>query len=346
MNSTKSKLLWSLLFLLIAAGTIWAFTSQNRSFSFASFLAYLEGASPGWFLTALASALGFIFFEAAAVAAACRAFGYRVRLSRGLVYSASDIYFSAITPSATGGQPACAYFMIRDGLPGTVATAALLANLTMYTLSILLIGLAVFLFFPGIFLSFSPLSKVLILLGYIFQLGLTAFFVLLLKNERLLHRLCAAVLHFLCKLRILRRKEEKLEKLANMMRRYGETVASLRGKLKPMIAVFFFNLLQRLCSVSVPLFVFLAAGGPAASAPLLWAMESYVIIGSNCIPIPGAMGVSDYLMLDAFESIMTRPQAANLELLSRSLSFYLCIILCGLVVLAAYLIQKRKEHIC
>ena len=94
------------------------------------------------------------------------------------------------------------------------------------------------------------------------------------------------------------------------------------------------------------MFVFLAAGGSLARGPFLWAMQSYVTIGSNCIPVPGAMGVSDYLMLDAFETIMSPDQAANLELLSRSLSFYLCVILCGIFTLAAYLIQKRKERLC
>ncbi len=343
--NTKNKLLWMILFVLIAGATIWTLTSQNRSFSFAAFRAYLQEMNSGWLAAAAASAFGFIFFEGAAVASASRSFGYPAGPGRGLVYSASDIYFSAITPSATGGQPACAYFMVKDGQPGTVAAAILLANLTMYTLSILLIGLVVFCCFPGIFLSLSPLSKTLILAGYAVQLAFTAFFVLLLKNEKLLYRICAALLSFACWLRLLRHKEERLAKLERTMAHYGETVLALQGKPRMLVKLFFLNLLQRLSSIFVPVFVYLASGGQFRSAPLLLAMQSYVITGSNCIPIPGAMGVSDYLMLDAFGTIMTPEQSANLELLSRSLSFYLCVILCGIITLAAFLIQKRKEHL-
>ena len=55
------------------------------------------------------------------------------------------------------------------------------------------------------------------------------------------------------------------------------------------------------------------------------------------------MGVTDYLMLDGFENLKVQnPQF--LELLSRSLSFYVCIIICGLTVLFSYIaLSKRKR---
>ena len=39
--------------------------------------------------------------------------GYPTKHKDAFVYSAADIYFSAITPSASGGQPASAFFMIK-----------------------------------------------------------------------------------------------------------------------------------------------------------------------------------------------------------------------------------------
>ena len=66
-----------------------------------------------------------------------KAFGYKRKFRKALVYSTSDIYFSAITPSATGGQPASAYFMMNDKIPGAVTTIVLLVNLTLYTTSII-----------------------------------------------------------------------------------------------------------------------------------------------------------------------------------------------------------------
>ena len=54
--------------------------------------------------------------------------------------------------------------------------------------------------------------------------------------------------------------------------------------------------------------------------------HGYTVLGSNCIPIPGAIGVSDYLMLDGFGSMMSEAQAVPhcahraLRALSRTLN--------------------------
>ena len=75
-QSLRSKLLWSVLFVVIAAATIWAVLSQSKSFSLRSFASYASGASKAWLAMALLSMLGFIVFEGEALAALCRAFGY------------------------------------------------------------------------------------------------------------------------------------------------------------------------------------------------------------------------------------------------------------------------------
>ena len=57
------------------------------------------------------------------------------------------------------------------------------------------------------------------------------------------------------------------------------------------------------------------------------------------------MGAADYLMLDGFGSLMSKSDAVLLELLSRSLSFYACVLICGTVTLFSflYVYRHRKE---
>ena len=72
-------------------------------------------------------------------------------------------------------------------------------------------------------------------------------------------------------------------------------------------------------------------------------MQSFVVLGAYCVPIPGAMGVTDYLMLDGFNTILDSSLAVNLELLARAMSFYTCIFVCGFAVLFKYLVMKRSS---
>ncbi len=343
-KSSRSKLLWSLLFFVIAALSVYAIVSQSRSFTVDTFMDYLSRASVPYVLCAVLCMLGFIFFEGEAVRSICRAFGYGSGHLNCLVWSASDIYFSAITPSATGGQPACAFFMIKDGVPPLISTIALLVNLTMYTFSIIVLGALALILQPGIFAAFGTLSRVLICVGIAIQLGLGAFFLTLIVNEKLLHRICRGGLHLLCALRILRREEERQARLSEHMAAYAEYSSMIMSHRRALIKSFVLNLLQRLCVLCVPFFLCLASGGGIGNAFRVWAVQCMTVLGSNAVPIPGAMGVSDYLMLDGFGSFIPHRDVVDFELLSRAISFYICVLLCGAATLWKYLVLKKRER--
>lgn len=339
----KKQVLFMIAFVLIAAMSIWAVMSQSKDFSLASFAAYIQNASIPWLIAAVAGMLGFILFEGFALQILCRAFGYRSNFRQGFVYSASDIYFSAITPSASGGQPASAYFMMKDGIDGMMTTVILLANLVMYTLSIIVIGTLCFVLRFDLFLKYSLPSQILIIVGCILQIGLLIFFYLVLKKDHLLQKMCNGVLGLLCRLHILRNREEKQAKLDAYMEQYRQYSKLISGHRKTLFFCFLFNFLQRASQIAVTMFVYAATTGKSFAESIeLWFWQGYVVLGSNCMPIPGAIGVSDYLMLDGFQNIMTEPEAVNLELLSRSFSFYSCVIICGIAVVAQYCVNKRR----
>ena len=166
---------------------------------------------------------------------------------------------------------------------------------------------------------------------------------MLLKKGSLLHRICNGCLRALCALRILRHREEKQKKLDDYMEKYKQYSSAITGHKKSMTLCFLFNLIQRASQIAVTMFVFAATSGRSFLECLdLWFWQGYVVLGSNCIPVPGAMGVSDYLMLDGFNNIMEQSEAVNLELLSRSVSFYSCVFICGIAVVVQYCINKRR----
>ena len=339
----KKKLRWAVISLGIAALSIWAVLSQWKGFSPRRMLEYISGANWRWLALAFLAMLGFIGFEGMAVRCACRALGYDTTRRKGFGYAAADIYFSAITPSASGGQPACAFLMMRDGIPGIVATAVLLITLMMYALSILVIGVLCMILAPRVLAGFSGVSIALILLGLVVQVALAGFFLLLIRSEQLLERICHGALKLLHRLRLLRDEEQRWEKLAASMQEYRRCAALLTGHRKMLIQSFLFNLLQRASQIAVSMLVFLAMGGRPGQAGNVFAMQSFVVLGSNCAPIPGAMGVADFLMLDGFSAILGSDQVFSMELLSRSISFYSCVLLCGVVTLVLFMRKRRAK---
>lgn len=343
LSSRRSRLLWTVLAIALAVVTVWVVLSQNQDFSFPALWESLCEANAWYLGAAVASSLCICLAEAKALSVSCRALGYPCRYRRSVVYSAADLYFSAITPSASGGQPLCAALMMRDGIPGAVSTAALLATLSMYTASLLILGLVVLLLFPGIFFAMDLTAQILIGIGYLLFLALTAFFLLLLKNEAMLRRMCTFAVKLGAKLHLLRRPERTMEKLDRSMNEYAQSVAVLRSHKQMFFTILGYNLLQRFATSLVPFFVALSGGAGFGQSVRLWAAQIYAMIGSNCLPIPGSMGVADYLMLNGFELVLPEAQAVSLELISRSLSFYFVVILCGTFVLVDHIVHLRRK---
>lgn len=69
-------------------------------------------------------------------------------------------------------------------------------------------------------------------------------------------------------------------------------------------------------------------------------IQCFVAMGSNCVPIPGAMGVADYIMIDGFKQLVGR-NAANMELLCRGMTFYGSVIISAVIILIGYIIRKK-----
>ena len=338
----RKKIVWMIISLILAGLSIFAVVSQSKTFSVEKFYNDIVNAEKGCVICAIVSMMGFIIFEGLAIHCIVRGIMGKVRHRDCFLYSASDIYFSAITPSATGGQPASAFFMMRDGIPGPVVTVALILNLVMYTLALLVIGIVSLVFRPSILVEFGFLSKLFILAGAVVILALAVFFVMLLKKERIVYSFADKAIRLGGKLHLVRHVDRKLDKLHKTMGDYKEAVKIAHGKSDMLIKAFIFNVLQRLSIISVTVFVFLATGGSSSRVFSVWAVQSFTTIGSNCVPIPGAMGVADYILIDGLETIPEIASPANLELFSRSLSFYCMIIISALVTLTGYIAQKRR----
>lgn len=341
----KRKVVWMFITLLIAICTIYAVLSQSRDLSISAVISVLSQASLPWLILTFLCMTGFILFEALSLLAILKGFGYRRSFHQGLVYSAGDIYFSAITPSASGGQPASIFFMRQDKVPAAVITVTLLVNLIMYTLAVVSIGIVCLLFRPGVFMRFSIYSKALILFGMVTLSLLTVLFIGLLKKGSVLFDIGKAFFMFFHRIHLMKNPDRYIERLKRMVEQYGMCQKAIIGKKKVLWKVYIYNLLQRISQISVAMTLHIALKGlQIGAAADLWAVQAFCQIGSNCVPIPGGMGAADYLMLDGFGFLFKGSYIYQLQILSRGISFYVCTLISGVIVFAGYLIRRYEGN--
>lgn len=343
--SLKKQAVYILVFIALIVLTFYAIISQNKELTLTSFLNYLTSLKVGWLIAAVMCVFLFILLEGMSIRYIAGKLGCKRGYYNSFVYSAADIYFSAITPSATGGQPASAYFMVKDKIPMSVTTITLVFNLMQYSLSLAVIASACFIIRPEYFGMFDGWSTILILIGVVVQVVFTALFAMLISFPNIIRGICEWAINLLTRMHLLKKRRKKLNKLYQMMDEYRECAKIIKESPVVLLVSFVYNILQRIAILCVTYCVYMGSGQRGHSFIDIVTMQGYVLVGSNSIPIPGAVGIADYLFLDGFKNIFADP--VNGEIISRGISFYVCIILCGAVTLAHYarlMIKSKKRN--
>ena len=169
---------------------------------------------------------------------------------------------------------------------------------------------------------------------------------MLLKKRDIVRGLMTGLAMFLWRIHCKRLAKRLVKKLNKALDEYGQCVSLIFNNKAMLIKVYVLNLLQRLSQILVTLVAFAALHGDLRTLPKLLATQIYVVLGSNCVPIPGGVGVTDYLMLNGYKQLMEKTQAYQLEILSRGLSFYVCIFVSMATVAIGYLVlrKQKKNH--
>ncbi len=343
--STKKRIFWIIISIILAILTISAILIQSRDVSLSTLLQKLKNADLRYLSLSILLMVLYVLFEGEAILAMAKAVGYPQNHIKGFLYGSADIYFSAVTPSAVGGQPASAYFMHEDGIPGEIATAILLLNLIMYTVVMQVIGLVSFIIRPQIFFTFTLFSKIVICASFLILCGLLFFFIVLLVRPGILFGAARFTVKLLSKIKLVRHPTAIYEKLEKKAADYSECVDLFFSNKLLLFKIFLYNLLQRLANLFITITMYLATGGSVSQILNLFVVQSMVVVGSNCIPLPGAMGVADMLMIDGYTNLFNRTFAFELELLGRSVSFYICSLFSGVTVLLGWILKRKKNEL-
>ncbi len=333
-KSVKKQLLnIGFLVILIAVTVIVIFTATDISMS--KIFSFLGECNPWWIVGAVGLMVASVIFEAISLHFIMHGLGSRPNFYQSTCYTSADLYYSAITPSGTGGQPASIYYMVKDGIEAGKASFGLVFNLTAYTLSIIVIGVVSFAVRPGIFMEVGEwFPQLLIIVGCVIQGLLLAFFIGCMFWGNAVKKAGNGIISLLTKIHIVKKPEKWREKLDHEVNNYKGCLYEIKNHPGMSFINVFANLGQRVCHVLIPVFVILAAQ-PEADFWGLFACSALIIIGYNSIPLPGGVGVYEFLYVSIYATAGLGDKTFVLAALmvSRFISFYMIMILCGLYTL-------------
>ncbi len=224
----------------------------------------------------------------------------KVRFIDALKISCVGVFFSAITPSNTGGQPMQLYLMSKMNISVGFGSACMTQKFIVYQFVTMAFSvLAIILNFQHFSIAFQGFwASAFVVLGFLVQLGLTALLLIVCYSERLTGKLLGFVAKLLRKLRV-RDSDRKIAKLTREFHMFLDSNRMLAQNKKRMVMIYSLVAVQVLLILSVPFLVYLAFDMPriasAAGQPVgNWfdfiCIQSFVLFTSNLIPLPGASG--------------------------------------------------------
>lgn len=266
-----------------------------------------------------------------------------VSLFRSIGFGFIGQYYSSITPSSSGGQPMQLYYMCAYGIDISYASLSLLLVNIAYQLVVLLIPAALFPFRAGLVLSNVGAFRWFLLFGVVVSLLLIFFLGIAVFSKTFVGKAADWVIRVLSKIRIIKNPEAAHTRVATYVRRYRHGAQVFRSHPLLFAGELFVYILQMCLQFIIPYFIYRAFGLNDYGVLDFLALQSVLYIAVCFLPLPGAAGASESAFLSIFRVVFQSSLIIPAMLLSRLVSFYVILLISGVVSLVMQLVLSHRR---
>lgn len=338
----KDKKNW--LWLAIMAGLLgWTVYTVLRDQTPGQLAHALTSADWRFLLIGLALMAAFIGCEAKSTHMILRALGSPQPYRHCYFYSCTGFFFSNITPSATGGQPAQIYYMNRDGVPAVHGAIDMLLVTIGYHTAMVGFGILALATCPNLPEMLGGQVGFLLGLGFAIFVALNVAMVLFVFLPGPVRKLGQWGIKAAVRAKPSLDQTELEEKLAEQLERYGQGARLIRSAPGLLPRIVLLSAAQLACSYAVPYLIYLAFHLTGVTFWEVFALQVLCTISVGYLPLPGSAGAAENVFLRAFAFIFGAGLVAPAMILSRTVSCYLVLIATGIVTAVVHFRRRPNR---
>lgn len=304
---------------------------------------YLSKANAGYWYLGVVFVLGFIISESVVIYYLFHSIGEKLKFTHCCLYSFVGFFVSAITPSASGGQPAQIYFMKKDKI--AIATSSLLLMIVTITYKAVLVilGIGVLIIQPkSVMIHLKPV-EMWIYLGIILNIFCVAGMLLLVFKPILIQKILNSIIYILEKNFHWKKADKWRKRIDSAVSRYANIAEFFIDHKRVVLNAFIITFVQRILLFMVTWFVYLSFHLDGASMQTIVLLQGMVSVAVDMLPLPGGMGISENLFLQIFKPLCGKELLVPLLVVSRGISYYTQVIICGIMSIVAYFVFGRDN---
>ncbi|WP_437130817.1 lysylphosphatidylglycerol synthase transmembrane domain-containing protein [Peptostreptococcus russellii] len=333
LQNKKSQLLGIGFMLILMIASI-MYVLKDESIN--SVMAAIHSVKAGYILIAIALMLGYIICEGINIWITMRALNKKTSVKDCIEYGFVGFYFSSITPSSSGGQPAQVYFMNRKGISITSSSLGLMILLFAHQLVVMLYGLIALFIKPEFMVSHKAGFHLLLAYGLISNAIILFGILFLIFSPKLVFKILNTMGKLLYKIRIIKNKDKLREKISQSLEEYERGAIYMKENPKILLYVILVTILQITMLFAIPYVIYLGFGLRKFSMMDLILTQAILNIAVSSLPLPGAVGASESVFVDMFRNFFGSLVVPGM-LLTRIANFYIVLIISGIVSLISYI---------
>lgn len=327
-----SKRYMGLAYVLVVAVAfaVWAIKSGQGP----KIIRQLSGLDSRWIWAGVGLLICYVLIRALTLHVYLASEGSNISFVKSLTVTGIGQFYSAITPSSSGGQPLEVLSMSRWGVSGPVATAAVTVQFIGFQLALLALGAALWIIDRSqVALHLGPV-RWFVVLGFFINSAMPLFVGVLGLNRKVLNALSRGAVWLLTRLRIVRDQDAAQAKVNRLMGEYQSSVAALFRK--PLLAakVFLLSLIQIALMMSIILCVYRAFWLHGVQPVTLVTLQALLYIGASFMPLPGASGAQEYGFSVFFGGIFPEEAMLSAIFVWRAITYYLLMLIGFISVVA------------
>lgn len=308
----------------------------------------LEGFNIWWLFGCLAALLLYWLADALLLHDITHYMYQRVSFGQSLKVGLIGLYYCALTPSSTGGQPMQVVYMRRDGIPVGTATSIVSIKFVIYELSLCSLYIAGMCLRGSYFYTYHNEAFWLAVLGFVINLAAVVVIILSIVNKKLVLKIGCGLISLLSKLRIVKKKDQTVENLRHTIDDYHMAAAYISKHKLRALGSYIISVLNLSFLFVIPYLIYLSFGYSANNVLDIFAMEAMLFLAVSFIPLPGAAGASEGGFLLFFGPFFGAATGVAM-LVWRFLTYYMILIVGSLLVvfdevISLKRIKKTKEN--
>lgn len=268
-----------------------------------------------------------------------RDMGESVKFRHCANYAILGYFFSQITPTSGGGQPAQLYFMLRDGIKADKALSALVPFNIMFHVALLFVGV-VSLFGELRSLVFNGRLLPLYILGILEQFVMIGFPLLAFKKSELLSRGINFILSKIKNVKFLNRFYKEPEYIREHVEGIKKNVGAVVKNKRTFATIFVFQVLMLFFYYSVAYFTYRAMGFSDYGLISIVMFQCLLIFSTEYIPTPGNAGVAEITMFGIYQKLVPKEKAVTWMMANRLLMLYIAIAITLIILYRRSLVRS------